>query len=88
MENRPSAQSKSKISIDDFELGKVVGQGAYGKVMLCRNKMSGDLVAIKCVSQEQIRDLGKTRHIFREKDLLMEMKHQFIINLISTTMDA
>jgi len=78
---------KSKVKIDDFVVGKVVGEGAYGKVMLCRAKATGCLVAIKSVSRAQITKLGKKRHIFREKELLTELKHQFIINLLSTTID-
>jgi serine/threonine protein kinase len=76
-----------KVTISDYELGKVVGQGAYGKVILSRHKKTNELVAIKCVSKEQISKLGKTRHIFREKELLNELKHHFVINLIGTTMD-
>lgn len=43
---------KSKVTIDDFVVGKIVGEGAYGKVMLCRAKATGCLVAIKSVSQD------------------------------------
>ena len=64
-----------------------MGQGAYGKVILSRHKQTNELVAIKSVSKEQISKLGKTRHIFREKELLNELKHHFVINLIGTTMD-
>lgn len=80
--------AKAKISIEDYELGKVVGQGAYGRVILSRHKVTGDVVAIKEVSKKQISELGKTRHIFREKELLNELKHHFVINLIGTTMDS
>ena len=31
--------------------------------------------------------LGKKRHIFREKTILNEMSHPFIIKLLGTTMD-
>jgi len=31
--------------------------------------------------------LGKTKHVFREKELLNELDHPFIIKLIATTMD-
>jgi serine/threonine protein kinase len=43
---------KAKVTIDDFVVGKIVGEGAYGKVMLCRAKATGSLVAIKSVSQD------------------------------------
>jgi serine/threonine protein kinase len=45
------------------------------------------VVAIKLVSKEQIAQLGKMRHVFREKDLLFELKSQYVIELLATTMD-
>lgn len=75
---------KIKFTINDFEVGKIVGEGAYGQVRLAKIKATGDNVAIKSVSRDQITKLGKERHIFREKDLLNEMKHPFIIRLIAT----
>ena len=45
------------------------------------------MVAIKEVNQKQIIGLGKQRHIFREKELLNEMDHPFIIKLLGTTKD-
>ena len=78
---------KPKISIDDYDIGKVVGQGAFGRVMLANEKATGAQVAIKEVNQESISKQGKTRHIFREKNLLNEMNHPFIIKLLGTTMD-
>lgn len=78
--------SKVKYTINDFELGKIVGEGAYGQVRLAKIKATGDTVAIKSVNRDQITKLGKERHIFREKDLLNEMDHPFIIKLIATTL--
>ena len=68
-------------------MGQVLGQGAYGRVILATDKNSNEVVAIKEVNQKQITDLGKTRHIFRERDLLNEMNHPFIIKLLGTTKD-
>jgi len=55
--------------------------------MLSRFKSDGKVVAIKTVSKDQITKLGKTRHVFREKELLAELDHPFIIKLMGTTMD-
>ena len=68
-------------------MGKTVGQGAYGRVCIAKDKVSGNVVAIKLVSKEQIQQLGKMRHVFREKDLLFELKSQYVIELLATTMD-
>ena len=63
-----------------------MGEGAYGQVRLAKIKATGDVVAVKQVNREQIEKLGKQRHIFREKDLLNEMDHPFIIKLLATTL--
>ena len=78
---------KPKVQISEYNKGKVVGQGAFGKVMLATEIATGKEVAIKEVDQDTISKLGKTRHIFREKNLLNEMDHPFIIKLLGTTMD-
>ena len=77
---------KPKVQISEYQKGKVVGQGAFGKVMLAKEIATGNEVAIKEVDQATIAKLGKTRHIFREKNLLNEMDHPFIIKLLGTTM--
>ena len=84
--NASTASSKSTTTdLGDYTLGKVLGQGAYGKVILSKVNATGETVAIKEVNKDQIVQLGKRKHIFREKNLLNEMDHPFIIKLIGTT---
>lgn len=73
--------------MENYSLGPVVGQGAYGKVQLATEIATGRSVAIKQVSKKQITELGKQRHIFRERDLLNEMDNPFIIKLLGTSQD-
>jgi len=65
-----------------------VGEGAFGKVILGKHKQTGDIVAIKLISKQQIQDLGKIKSVFREKDLLFELRHKLIIKLIGVSQDA
>jgi serine/threonine protein kinase len=78
-----------KINLEDYDYdkSKIVGEGAFGKVILGKHKQTQHMVAIKQISQQQINELGKVRSIYREKDLLFELDHQFIIKLIGVTMD-
>ena len=41
--------SLNHISLDDFEIIKFLGKGAYGTVMLAKKKVTGDYYAIKMV---------------------------------------
>ena len=44
------------VSIDDFNLIKVLGRGAYGKVMLVEKKSDKQLYAMKSIRKEDITD--------------------------------
>lgn len=66
----------------------MLGRGAYGVVNLATEKDTGNTVAIKSVSIEQVSQLGKERHIFREKELLNSLNHSSIIKLLKTFKDA
>ena len=63
-----------------------IGEGAFGKVNLAKDKNSGKLVAIKAVNINQIEELGKVKHVFREKELLETLRNNkdstHIINLL------
>ena len=41
---------KPKVSIEEYDVGRTIGQGAYGKVMLAKEIATGREVAIKSVS--------------------------------------
>ena len=43
-----------KRSLDEFQILRDLGQGAYGKVFLGRDKKTDKIVAIKSVNKEQI----------------------------------
>lgn len=47
-------QSGTQVSIEDFSVVKVLGRGAFGKVMLCEHKNSKQIYAIKSLSKEQL----------------------------------
>ena len=38
---------KPKVSISDYDIGKFLGEGAYGRVLLGKEKTTGREVAIK-----------------------------------------
>lgn len=56
-------------------------------MLLSKHKSNGLVVAVKQISKKQIMELGKSRSIFRERDLLNELNHQFIIKLLGVDMD-
>lgn len=70
--------------LKNYTIHQLLGEGAFGEVSLAVENESKRNVAIKAVSIRKILELNKERHILREKDLLMELKHPNIIELYTT----
>ena len=49
-----SAEPKTSISMDDFEIHGLIGQGTYGKVFLAQKKKGGKCYAIKAISKQKV----------------------------------
>jgi RAC serine/threonine-protein kinase len=43
-----------QVSIDDFEMIKVLGRGTFGKVVVAREKKTREVVAIKILKKDVI----------------------------------
>jgi serine/threonine protein kinase len=78
--NSKSNWNLKKISIEDFEFIKELGQGSYGKVILGIHKETGKKYAIKVIDKFIIDKLEKTHEIFIERDMLTKiLNHPNII---------
>lgn len=78
-----SSQSKSsvKVSLEDFELVKVIGKGSFGKVTLVRKKSDGRLYAMKVLSKPNIIKRKQVEHTKTERRILGSINHPFIVRL-------
>ena len=74
--------SKKKISIDDFEKVKVLGQGNFGVVYLIKKKNKNKYYAMKVLSKKAINEKRQENHTKTEREILERIKHPFIVNLI------
>ena len=77
---------KNLSLIPDFELRKVLGKGGYGKVFQVR-KLSGEdknkIYAMKVLKKATIvRNQKDTAHTKAERNILEDVKHPFIVDLI------
>ena len=73
------------VGLDDFDILKVLGKGAYGKVYQVRKVGGVDskrVYAMKSVNKSRILD-SKTdqRHTRTERDVLAAVKHPFLIKM-------
>ncbi|KAL7613577.1 hypothetical protein Lser_V15G05435 [Lactuca serriola] len=69
------------IGLEDFEVMKVVGQGAFGKVYQVRKRDSLEIYAMKVVRKDKIVEKNHVEYMKAERDILTKIVHPFIVQL-------
>ena len=73
--------NKKPVSLDDFELIRLLGKGQYGKVLLVRHKQSSTLFAMKVIKKKTIQAKNQVAHTLSERSVLSRVSHPFIIQM-------
>jgi serum/glucocorticoid-regulated kinase 2 len=76
MHNNPE-----KVTLDDFELLKVLGRGSFGKVMQVRKKDTGQVFAMKILKKRAIIARNQVEHTKAERKILQQLQHPFLMTL-------
>ncbi|KAF7729127.1 serine/threonine protein kinase psk1 [Apophysomyces ossiformis] len=80
---KESSPLNRKTTKDDFEVLKLLGRGAYGKVMLCRHIETQKLYAMKVLKKASLFVHAKNaEHTKAERQILEEVRHPFIVQLM------
>ncbi|XP_010464481.1 PREDICTED: serine/threonine-protein kinase AtPK2/AtPK19 [Camelina sativa] len=69
------------VGIEDFEVLKVVGQGAFGKVYQVRKKDTSEIFAMKVMRKDKIVEKNHAEYMKAERDILTKIDHPFIVQL-------
>lgn len=64
--------------MDDFEFLKVLGKGTFGKVIMCVEKRTQKLYAIKILKKDVIIAREEVAHTLTENRVLQRCKHPFL----------
>ena len=69
------------LSLDDFELGKKLGKGKFGKVYCVRHKTTGYICALKVMEKEKIIQYKLQRQFRREVEIQSSLNHPNLTKL-------
>lgn len=69
------------LSMEDFELMKVVGKGSYGKVMQVRKRDTGKIYAMKVLKKQMLVAKKQVVHTKTERRVLELIDHPFLVSL-------
>lgn len=78
---KPLTKESKPLSIEDFDLLKVIGKGSFGKVMQVRKKDTGKIYALKSIRKAHIVNKMEVTHTLAEKFVLSRVNSPFIVPL-------
>ncbi|KAH1056571.1 hypothetical protein J1N35_034636 [Gossypium stocksii] len=72
---------ETHILFGKYEMGRLLGKGTFAKVYHCKDLITGESVAIKVVSKDQVKKHGMMEQIKREISVLRLVRHPNIVEL-------
>ncbi|XP_074563934.1 3-phosphoinositide-dependent protein kinase 2-like [Curcuma longa] len=79
---------QEQFTVNDFELGKLLGTGSYSKVVRAKKKDTGNIYALKIMDKKFIAKENKVSYVKMERIVLDQLDHPGIIRLCFTFQDA
>ena len=76
-----SKDFKSKVTLNDFQIIKLLGKGAFGKVLLVYNEELKKYFAMKTLRKDYIKKNQQTKHTKEERKILEKIDYPFISKL-------
>ncbi|KAF3923119.1 Phototropin-2 [Dactylellina cionopaga] len=75
------ANPSKPLTIENFDLLKVVGKGSFGKVMQVRKKDTSRIYALKTIRKAHIINRAEVTHTLAERTVLAQINNPFIVPL-------
>lgn len=79
---------KREWKLSDFEIGKGLGKGKFGRVYVAREKASGYIVALKAIYKAELETNGVEQQLRREVEIQARLRHSNILRLYGYFHDA
>ncbi|KAJ3037932.1 spindle assembly checkpoint kinase [Rhizophlyctis rosea] len=83
-----NAQPKDRWCLNDFDVGRALGKGKFGRVYLAREKRSGYIVALKILFKSELTEGRIEKQLRREIEIQSHLRHPNILRLYGYFYDA
>lgn len=70
------------VTLDDFQIIKVIGRGSYGKVCLVQYKKTGEYFAMKSLKKDVLLDEDQVESTLLEKKILQSLNYPFLVGML------
>jgi len=77
---RPVATVQKKVTVDDFQIIRVIGRGTYGKVQLVKEIATGKHFALKTMSKRLLAESDQVEQTLTERNVLLKTAHPFLVS--------
>lgn len=84
---RRDAELSKSITLKDLDMIRILGAGTFGKVWLVTRKGTENAYALKVQVKKQLIDYNQAEGVIREKNIMAQLDHPFIIKLVSSWKD-
>ena len=68
----PLKKAQYSVSLDDFDVLKIIGKGAFGRVYKVRHKKTNSILAMKVLSKRHLIKKNQSKYALIEKNVLQE----------------
>eukprot|EP00960_Hanusia_phi_P052753 761634-Hanusia_phi.AAC.2 len=75
-----SEKKVNKVTVDDFEILHMIGEGGFGKVYQVRKHDSGKVFAMKCMRKEVVLK-DNLRGTKAERSVMSRLRHPYIVTM-------
>jgi len=72
---------REKQTVRNYESLAIIGRGAFGEVHVCRDKLNGEIVAVKKIKKEVLYLKNQVLHVRNEQILMSKVKSPWIVEL-------
>ena len=77
-----------RLEFKNYELMSVLGEGAFGKVRLAKNKKTGEYIALKQLKELEITKMKQIDHLKNENFILTSLEHCMFIKKCAASLET